>query len=86
MRRSVIFASILAVSTVILGACEQRSEPPRPPAASPTPAVVASPAASPSVSPTGSPAKPGTTPEVKKEDVKVNKDAKPAATETPKAK
>jgi len=86
MRRSIILTSVLAVSTAVLGACDTpKPEPPKPPAASPTPAAAASP--SPIASPTGSPAKPGSSPEVKKADDKaVNKDAKPATVETPKAK
>lgn len=83
MRRSLILMSVLAVSTAVLGACDPKPEPPKPAVASPSPVVVASPVVSPSA--TGSPAKPGTSPEVKKDDVKeVKKDPK-ATAETPKA-
>lgn len=81
MRRSLVLMSVLAVSTAVLGACDPKPETPAKPA---TPAPTAT--AAPSTSPTGSPV--GTaTPDAKDKKVDgVKKVAKPAATETPKAK
>ena len=85
MRRSFILASVLAVSTAVLGACDPKTEVPNKPVATPTPATTASPLASPVASPIASPTKPGASPEVKKTDDKnVNRDVK--VPETPKAK
>lgn len=83
MRRSLILASVLAVSTAVLGACDPKTNVPNKPAATPTPVATASPTVSPVASPVASPAKPGTSPEVKKTDgANVNKDVKPMPKET----
>lgn len=91
MKGSVILTSVLAVSTAVFAACDNKPEPPKTPAATPSPVSTVTPAPA-TPAPTGSPTtgKPGTTPEVKDtkkvDDKAVNKDVKPAATETPKAK
>jgi hypothetical protein len=92
MRRSVVLTSVLAVSTAVFGACQNtKTDVPNKPASTPAPVSTVTPAPA-TPAPTGSPttAKPGTTPEVKDakkvDDKAVNKDAKPASTETPKAK
>ena len=83
-----MFATVLAASVAVLGACDPKIEVPnKPPVATPSPAATASPVASPSASPASSPAKPGASPEVKKPDgTNVNKGVKPAATASPKTK
>lgn len=86
MRRSVILTTVLAVSTAVLGACDPKAETPKTPPATPAPVSTAtqSPATpAPTGSPSTNPVKPGTTPDGKKVD---DKTAKPATTETPKAK
>ena len=73
MRSTIIFTTVLAVSTAVLGACDPKPNVPNTPA----PMAPATPVASPSASPTVSPVKPGTTPEVKKTDDKKAPDNKP---------
>ena len=75
----------MAASAAFVGACQNEAKPENKPVASPSPIVPASPIQQPSpiqqASPLASPAKPGATPEVKKEDGKnVNKEVKPTAT------
>ena len=95
MRRLLILASVLAVSTAVLGACDPKANTlPNKPVATPVPVVtaipVASPVVSPSVDPKASPVKPVTSPAVKKvEGTNVNKDLKPmppVTKESPKTK
>ena len=83
--RRLILVSALAASAAFVGACQNEAKPENKPVASPSPIVPASPIQQPSpiqqASPLASPAKPGATPEVKKEDGKnVNKEVKPTAT------
>ncbi|MGE3468084.1 MAG: hypothetical protein AB7J13_14280 [Pyrinomonadaceae bacterium] len=82
MRRSVILASALAITTAVSAACDPpKSE--NKPVSTPTPAATTTPAPA----ATGSPAaSPGTSPDAKKDEAKptadgqnVNKDVKPAA-------
>lgn len=81
MRRSLVLMSVLAVSTAALGACDPKPETPAKPA-TPAPTATAAPAASPTGSPIGT-----ATPDARDKKLDgVNKDAKPVATETPKAK
>ena len=68
MRRSLILANVLAVSTAVLGACDPKPNVPNKPA----PVATATPVASPVASPTASPVKPGQTPDTKP----VNKNVK----------
>ena len=92
MRSKFVLTIVLAATAAVAGACDPKTEAPKitPPVATPSPAATESPVASPSVSPTvdpKNPVKPGTSPEVKKpEGTNVNKDVKPAATASPKAK
>ena len=93
MKNSIIITSILAISTAAFSACgggtnTVPNKPEAKPSVTSTPAVTPplTPAASPSVDPKASPAKPGTTPEAKKDDKKpaVNKDGRIVPKETPK--
>ncbi|MFZ1700082.1 MAG: hypothetical protein WBO10_09495 [Pyrinomonadaceae bacterium] len=86
MRRSIILTSALAIAAAFSAACDPpKPEAPKTPTSTPTPAVATTPAPSATGSPTSE--KPGTTPEVKKDEAKpttdgknVNKDVKPATT------
>jgi hypothetical protein len=86
--RRLILVSALAVSSAVLGACQNEAKPENKPVASPSPIATASPLqqASPiqQASPLASPVKLGASSEVKKDDSKTgnNVNAKPA--ETPK--
>ena len=97
MRRSLILSTVLAASVAILGACDPKTNtaPNKPTVASPSPSASASVAPSPSASPSGSPVKAGS-PTAKPtsspttihtpEGIKTNRDDKPAAATSPKAK
>ena len=94
MKRSLVFATLLAGTTAVFSACGggTTNTAPNKPETKPTVAItpapsVTVPVASPSVDPKASPAKPGTTPEVRKDDkkpVEPSKDAKPTSAATPK--
>ena len=99
---SLITGTVIIAAVALLGACTNATNSTTPvnntPAnhtnvgvATPMSSPATTPVASPSASPAASPAKPGASPEVKKDDKKVdgknvNKDAKPVATASPKAK
>ena len=87
MRRSIILSTVLTAGVAVLGACDPKVEPPKPPVSTPAPTATSSPVTTPSASPTGSPVKASQTPDGKKADAKdANKNAKPATAETPKTK
>ena len=82
-----MISTLLTASVAVLGACDPKTPEPVKPVSTPVPVASSSPSPIPSTSPSGTPGKAGTTPEVKKTDGKdVNKDVKPPATQTPKAK
>jgi len=87
MRRSIVISTLLAASVAALVACDPKTPEPVKPVTTPVRVASSSPLPSPSTSPTGTAGKPGTTPEVKKAEAKdVNKNVKPPAIQTPKAK
>ena len=86
--RRLILVSALAALTAVAGACDPKTENVKP-AASPSPAATVQSAtpiqsASPISSPAASPAKPGASPEVKKDDTKTGTNEKVKPAETPK--